>query len=85
MDARVNVDVRKCCLLLVLNLTKKTFKENKGIRILKNIPNFSLGKYKSKFYPPENRYSTAESVTKFLQKTFLRKTWGQLQGNCTLK
>ena len=42
LDTRFNIYVRKCYLLLVLNLTK-TIKENKDIQVKKNIKkNLSL-------------------------------------------
>ena len=37
LDTRVNSYVRKWLLLLVLNLTKQTIKENKDMKVKKNI------------------------------------------------
>ena len=41
MDTRVNIYVRKQRLLLVINLTKQTIKENKEIKVQKNIKKIS--------------------------------------------
>ena len=41
MDTRANIYVRKWRLLLVLNLTKWTIKENKEIKVKKNIKKMS--------------------------------------------
>ena len=41
LDIRVNIYVRKRCLLFVLNLFKRTIKENKETKIKKNIKKIS--------------------------------------------
>ena len=42
LDTRVNIHIRKWRLLSVLNLTKYTIKENKEIKVKKNIKKITL-------------------------------------------
>ena len=42
LNTGVKVYVRKSCLLLVLNLTKSTIKQNKEIKVKKNVEKISV-------------------------------------------